>query len=94
MQDNPEIYDILDPNGGGKLVSLAKQAYFSKKPKLLDNYIKETIPSFLINDGEGDKLPIEKLVKFRNASRSKNRKFPAKIENTTVRKLANHYGYN
>lgn len=69
LSPNPEFYALVDDQGGGELVELAKQALISNDTKLLDKTIREKVVKFLYNEGRGDYIDIEELVKARMYSR-------------------------
>ena len=49
----PEIYDLVDLFGGGKLVEMAKNAIRDNDFSELDEFILDTVPKYLYNDGKG-----------------------------------------
>ena len=49
----PEIYDLIDLLGGGKLVEMAKNAIKDNDFSELDDFILETVPRYLYNEGKG-----------------------------------------
>ena len=56
---NYELYDLVGPNGDGKLIDLVKIAQRTNDYTELDNYIQKHVSKYLYNDGKGE------LVNFR-----------------------------
>ena len=69
LSPNPEFYALVDDQGGGELVELAKVALRKNDFKLLDQTIREKVVKFLYNEGRGDYIDVEELVKARMYSR-------------------------
>lgn len=49
----PEIYKIVDPYGNGELIDLMRLAIATKDYSRVDSYIKNLLPNYLYNNGEG-----------------------------------------
>lgn len=50
----PDVYKIVDPKGGGELVDLALLAYQTKDMSRVDDYIKQEVSKYLLNNGNGE----------------------------------------
>ncbi len=53
-EGGPEIYNIINLNGGGVLINLWKDAILTKNYDELDRYIVEELPKWMYNNGEGE----------------------------------------
>ena len=59
QEGKPEIYDLIDLFGGGQLVEMAKVAIKSNDFSELDRTIKDTLPKYLYNKGQGQFVSTE-----------------------------------
>jgi hypothetical protein len=50
----PAILGILNLNGGGVLMNLWKEAVVTKNYKDVDRYIKDELPIWMYNNGQGE----------------------------------------
>lgn len=52
----PDVYRIIDPKGGGELVDLAWLAHRTHNLSLIDNYIRNEVSKYVLNDGKGEQV--------------------------------------
>ncbi|CAF0818866.1 unnamed protein product [Rotaria sp. Silwood1] len=62
----PELYRFVDMTGGGEFVEVMRVANRTKDYTQIDALIREHIPRFLYNDGEGKLVTISEIVRRRN----------------------------
>jgi hypothetical protein len=55
-EGGPEIYNIINLNGGGILINLWKDAIRTKNYTEVDNYIKNELKSWMYNNGQGQNV--------------------------------------
>ena len=67
----PELYRFTDMKGGGEFVDVMRVANRTKDYTQIDGLIREHIPKFLYNDGEGKCVTVSEIVKRRNNTYSK-----------------------
>ncbi|UJR09976.1 hypothetical protein I4U23_014200 [Adineta vaga] len=77
----PELYRFVDLKGGGELIDVMRLANRTKDYTHIDALIREHMPKFLYNDGEGKPIKISEIVRRRNNTfnKLKNIVTPAKI---------------
>lgn len=52
-ENGPELYKLVNVNGGGELARLMKHAIRSRNYEKVDAFIKTEVVKYLYNDGEG-----------------------------------------
>ncbi|CAF0992320.1 unnamed protein product [Rotaria sordida] len=62
----PELYRFVDMTGGGEFIEVMRVANRTKDYTHIDALIREHIPRFLYNDGEGKLVTISEIVRRRN----------------------------
>ncbi|CAF1026088.1 unnamed protein product [Rotaria sordida] len=67
----PELYRFVDLKGGGEFIDVMRVANRTKDYTQIDALIREHIPRFLYNNGEGKLVTISEIVKRRNNTYSK-----------------------
>ena len=55
-EGGPELYKYVNVSGGGKLITLMKQADVTKDYAEIDNIIRNEIVKYLYNNGQGDNV--------------------------------------
>ncbi|XP_076317124.1 transient receptor potential cation channel subfamily V member 5-like isoform X2 [Tachypleus tridentatus] len=78
-----KTYTLVDVNGGGKLVSVLKEASQLHNYAEIDNKIREFVEPFLYNKGQGKMFHISELVLIRNQDRPRQKLSPPKTSNKT-----------
>ena len=58
-EGGPEIYNIINLNGGGILVNLWKEATLTKNYNDVDRYIIDELPNWMYNNGQGEYVNIK-----------------------------------
>jgi hypothetical protein len=58
-EGGPEIYNIINLNGGGVLIGLWKDAVKTKNYQDLDKYIRDELPKWMYNNGQGEYVNIK-----------------------------------
>lgn len=53
-ENGPDIYKLINVNGGGELVRLMKLSMSTKNYNDIDNFIKTEVVKYLYNDGQGE----------------------------------------
>lgn len=53
-KNSPDIYKIVDPKGGGQLIDLALISYQTRNISHVDNFIRQEVSKYLLNDGDGE----------------------------------------
>jgi transient receptor potential cation channel subfamily V protein 5 len=92
-EEIPEIYHIIGDKGGGELVEIAKRAHFEKNLDNVDEYIVKNLPKYLYNDGKGEMISIEEIIRFRNTNKEKFRK-ENKNENSKAKEKSKYESYD
>ncbi|RNA00117.1 transient receptor potential cation channel subfamily V member 5 [Brachionus plicatilis] len=69
-ENGPDIYKLLNVNGGGELVRLMKIAIAKKDFTELDNFIKTEVVKYLYNEGKGEHIPIERIVSRKRSEKN------------------------
>ncbi|CAF4284971.1 unnamed protein product [Rotaria socialis] len=67
----PELYRFVDMTGGGEFIEVMRVANRTKDYTQIDAMIREHIPRFLYNEGEGKLVTISEIVRRRNNTFSK-----------------------
>lgn len=80
----PELYTLIDKKGGGVMVELAKQTLFKKKPKEFEEFVLKTMPSYLINDGKEEMIPVAELIQYRKMTRKNKPESDESLGNRVV----------
>lgn len=52
----PDVYRIINPKGGGELIDLAWLAHRTHNLSLIDNYIRNEVSKYVLNDGKGEQV--------------------------------------
>ncbi|TMS36062.1 hypothetical protein L596_003324 [Steinernema carpocapsae] len=78
------MYQLADVTGNGVLADLAKQTLKTNDFAHLDFTIIEKIRPLLYNDGEGDMIPISKIIAMRHKERTGNESIPV---NESIKKF-------
>lgn len=55
-ENGPDIYKLLNVNGGGELVRLMKISLSTKNYTELNNFILTEVVKYLYNDGKGENV--------------------------------------
>ena len=58
----PPILKIVNLNGSGELIELWKEALVRKEYDQVDAYLRDTLPSWMYNDGNGENVIL--LLRF------------------------------
>uniref|UniRef100_A0A1I7XP25 ANK_REP_REGION domain-containing protein n=1 Tax=Heterorhabditis bacteriophora TaxID=37862 RepID=A0A1I7XP25_HETBA len=66
LNSENSLYKLVDMHGGGEMITLMRQAKAQQDYKQLDDFIRSTIPEFLLNNEKGKLFPITELVTMRN----------------------------
>ncbi|GMS95405.1 hypothetical protein PENTCL1PPCAC_17580, partial [Pristionchus entomophagus] len=64
------MYKLADMSGNGILADLAREACKSGKTDLLDAAIQQKVRPFLYNNGDGEMIPLDKVLAQRHAERT------------------------
>ncbi|CAF1153906.1 unnamed protein product [Adineta ricciae] len=62
----PELYRFVDFKGGGELIDVMRVANRTKDYTHIDTLIREHIPKYLYNNGEGKLVTVSEIVRRRN----------------------------
>ena len=68
-ENGPELYKIVNVNGGGELARLMKIATQTRKYNEVDNFIRTEVVKYLYNDGMGENVPIGEIVTRRSGDK-------------------------
>ncbi|CAF1428841.1 unnamed protein product [Adineta ricciae] len=76
----PELYRFVDMTGGGEFVEVMRVANRTKDYAQIDTLIKQQIPKFLYNGGEGKLITVSEIVRRRNNTYSKVKSIVPTVE--------------
>ena len=62
----PDLHRIINPKGGGELVDLAWSAHQMKSYNKIDDYIRQEVSKYLLNDGKGEMVGIILIIRLSN----------------------------
>ncbi|CAF0929774.1 unnamed protein product [Brachionus calyciflorus] len=68
-ENGPDLYKLVNVNDGGELARLMKIAITTKNYSDVDNFIRTEVIKYLYNNGEGEDVPIEKIVMRRSGDK-------------------------
>jgi hypothetical protein len=68
-ENGPDLYKLVNVNGGGELARLMKVATQTKNYSEVDNFISTEVIKYLYNNGEGEHVPIEQIVTRRSGDK-------------------------